>query len=523
MANGGPLGPRLPSRASRVRPMAPWLALLAVVVLAIAAAGYLISLLRSVEAERRQLAERFKGVLDADAEAARVRSEIAAEQHAARTRLEEMVRTADAQRRTAEDAALRAGAELSANVARRDQLAEEIAILDEQAHLFSFGLYTPRFDCSSSAEYATRLEQVRAKQKQLLKDKKAAVADAEWSVNGSKTEGRKQINQTLKLMLRAFNGECDAAVAKVRYNNVQVMEARIEKAFETVNSLAQVQQCRITRDYLQLKLDELHLEHEYEEKVQAEKEEQRRIREQMRDEEIAQRQLEKARLDAEKEELRAADALEKARREVADAVGARQARLQAQIEELERRLAAAHEQKERAISQAQLTRSGHVYVISNVGSFGENVYKVGMTRRLDPLERIRELGDASVPFEFDVHAVIYSDDAPALESVLHRTFTKHRVNRVNERKEFFRVSIEAIAEAVRQHHGAIEFTLAAEAPEYRKTVAILDEELRAGVFATIAGAAPASLPFASPPASEVPDLTTAAAFTVTPANQTLPA
>lgn len=117
--------------------------------------------------------------------------------------------------------------------------------------------------------------------------------------------------------------------------------------------------------------------------------------------------------------------------------------------------------------------SGHVYVISNVGSFGEDVYKIGMTRRLDPMERVRELGDASVPFQFDVHAVIYCEDAPALENALHRTFSQRRVNRVNERKEFFRVEIEEIAEAVRRHHGEIEMTNVAEAVEYRKTLAMV--------------------------------------------------
>ena len=454
--------------------------------------------LRAARAERDRLAARFRTVLDADAEAARVREAARAEQEGSRQRLDAMVSAAEDRKRAAEVDAVRLAAETAEVEQRKRQLEADVAILDEQAHLFDFGLYTPRFDCSSSAEYASRLERIRERQKAMLKAKTAAVGDVEWMVNGSKTEGRKQINQTLKLMLRAFNGECDAAVAKVRYNNVHVMEARIQKAWEAVNALAQVQQCRITRDYLQLKLDELHLEFEYEEKVQAEKEEQRQIREQMREEERAQRELEKARQDAEREEQRAQEALDRARREVADAVGAKQAKLQTQIEELERRLAAAHEQKERAISRAQHTRSGHQYVISNIGSFGEHVYKIGMTRRLDPLDRIRELGDASVPFEFDVHAVIYADDAPALEAALHRSFTKHRVNRVNERKEFFRISIEAIADAVRQHHGTIEVTLAAEAPEYRKTLAVLEQEAHTGVLM------PRSLNAAMLPQASVP-------------------
>jgi hypothetical protein len=123
--------------------------------------------------------------------------------------------------------------------------------------------------------------------------------------------------------------------------------------------------------------------------------------------------------------------------------------------------------------RAQMTRSGHVYIISNIGSFGEHVYKIGMTRRLDPMDRVRELGDASVPFHFDVHAIIFSEDAPRLENALHRKFHDRRVNRVNQRKEFFNVTIEEIAEVVQQQHGEIAITLAAEAVDYRKTLAII--------------------------------------------------
>jgi multidrug efflux pump subunit AcrA (membrane-fusion protein) len=239
--------------------------------------------------------------------------------------------------------------------------------------------------------------------------------------------------------------------------------------------MAGVQNCYIAHDYLNLKLEELFLAHEYQEKLQEEKEEQRRIREQIREEEVALRELEKARLDAEKEEKRYVEALRKATEDAERAVGEKQQKLMWQVEELQRRLAEARTNKERAIAQAQLTRSGHVYVISNVGSFGEQVYKIGMTRRLDPMDRVKELGDASVPFPFDVHAIIYSEDAPALENKLHKLFHQRRVNLVNERKEFFRVSIDEIATAVRVNHGEIDITLAAEAAEYRKTVAMLQE------------------------------------------------
>lgn len=221
------------------------------------------------------------------------------------------------------------------------------------------------------------------------------------------------------------------------------------------------------------------LAYEYEEKIQEEKEEQRRIREQMREEEIAQRELERARAEAEKDEAKYEQLPARARDEAARAEGARQEKMLAQITELQKRLEEAHTNKERAIARAQMTRSGHVYVISNVGAFGEHVFKIGMTRRLDPMDRVRELSDASVPFSFDVHAIIFSEDAPTLESALHRQFTRRRINRVNEKKEFFRVTIHEIAEVVRQQHGDIEFTLAAEAAEYRKTLALIADEQRA--------------------------------------------
>jgi hypothetical protein len=270
------------------------------------------------------------------------------------------------------------------------------------------------------------------------------------------------------------------------YNNIGVMQTRIRKAWEAINGLVTVQSCEIVRPYLELKLDELSLVHEYQEKVQAEKEEQRQIREQMREEEIAIREMEKASQDAEREEKRYADALRKAQEEAERTVGAKHDALMLQIQELHQRLAEAQTKRERAIARAQMTRSGHVYIISNVGSFGENVYKIGMTRRLDPMDRVRELGDASVPFQFDVHAVIYSDDAPGLENLLHRRFHQRRVNLVNERKEFFEAQIGEIADVVRAHDAEIELTLSAEAKEYRNTLALRAERNRLGQTGPIA-------------------------------------
>src|SRR5207247_8299071 len=134
-------------------------------------------------------------------------------------------------------------------------------------------------------------------------------------------------------------------------------------------------------------------------------------------------------------------------------------KLAALVTKLETQLKEAIDRKAKAIARAQLTKSGHVYVLSNVGSFGDGIYKIGLTRRLDPYDRVDELGDASVPFGFDVHAIIYSPDAPALEHALHQEFARRRVNLVNNRKEYFRVSLEEIRAAVETHHGLVSFVL----------------------------------------------------------------
>lgn len=135
--------------------------------------------------------------------------------------------------------------------------------------------------------------------------------------------------------------------------------------------------------------------------------------------------------------------------------------------------------KEDVLYRVQNTRAGYVYIISNIGSFGENVFKIGMTRRLEPLDRVKELGDASVPFTFDVHGMIFSEDAPALENALHKAFTERRLNRVNERKEFFRVDLKEIENVVKKNHNkTVEFTKLAEAEEYRKSVQIEKKSLQ---------------------------------------------
>ena len=203
-----------------------------------------------------------------------------------------------------------------------------------------------------------------------------------------------------------------------------------------------------------------------------EREEQRRIKEQIREEEKARREYEKAMRDAAKEEEAIRKAMEKAQQAIAKSNEEQKAKYEAQLAELQEKLIEAEARNQRALSMAQQTKSGHVYIISNIGSFGENVFKIGMTRRLEPLDRVKELGDASVPFPFDVHAMIYCEDAPKLETELHRFFMQNQVNKVNPRKEFFRIPITEIRKEIDGRNMDVKWTMVAAAAEYKETLAI---------------------------------------------------
>lgn len=213
------------------------------------------------------------------------------------------------------------------------------------------------------------------------------------------------------------------------------------------------------------------LQNDFEQAVRDEftRQEQARIKSQIREEEKLAREIDKQIKDAEREKAAIQAALEKALKETHDEHSA-------EVELLKTRLKEAEEKAQRAISQAQLTRAGYVYVLSNIGSFGEGMYKIGMTRRLEPQDRVRELGDASVPFPFDVHMMVSCDDAPTLENALHRELHKQRVNKVNFRKEFFRVDFDAIRKIVASQHGEVEYHAEPEAFQYRESINMSDED-----------------------------------------------
>jgi DNA repair exonuclease SbcCD ATPase subunit len=277
----------------------------------------------------------------------------------------------------------------------------------------------------------------------------------------------------IRFVVDAFNGKVDAILSRLRNDNYGTLEQEIRDAFKVVNLNGEAfRNARILEPYLLARIEELRWGASVFELKRKEREEQRRIQDQIREEERARREYEKAMQDAAKEEAAIKRALEKAQAEMSHASETEKAKYEQEMAQLQQRLTEAETKNQRAISMAQQTRSGNVYIISNVGSFGDDVLKIGMTRRLEPLDRVKELGDASVPFEFDVHAMIRSDDAPSLERELHGRFEEFRINKVNYRKEFFRIPLHYLREFVAEKNLEATFTMTAEAREFRETQAL---------------------------------------------------
>lgn len=313
-------------------------------------------------------------------------------------------------------------------------------------------------------EAGQQLKLIRTQIREAVKDGRAGTC--EYVEDNRRTTA-------IRFVVDAFNGKADSILTRVKQDNAAKLQQELRDAFALVNHNGQAfRDARIVESYLSLRLEELRWACVLEALRLEEREEQRRIRERIREEEKARREFERAIREAAKEEDALRRAMGKAQAQLAKATDEQRERYEAQLHELTKRLEEAEAKNQRALSMAQQTRRGHVYIISNVGSLGENVYKIGLTRRLDPLDRVRELGDSSVPFDFDVHAMIFSEDSPALESRLHRHFVMAQVNKVNHRKEFFRADLAHIRAEVEALGLAAQWTMAAEARQYRETRAI---------------------------------------------------
>ncbi|AZB07734.1 DUF4041 domain-containing protein [Chryseobacterium sp. G0162] len=318
-------------------------------------------------------------------------------------------------------------------------------------------------------EAGENLKKLRQNNKLMIVSRQAGICDY-------MDESRR--NTAIDFVIDAYNGKADSILSSVKKDNFGTLKQKMDDAFQLVNFNGQAfRNARISEVYHSARVEELKWAVVAQELKWQEQEEQRQIREQIREEERARKEYERAIKEAEKEELTLKRLIEKAESQVARANEEQKLQFQQKLEELQQKLTQAEEKNQRAISMAQQTRTGNVYIISNIGSFGEDVYKIGMTRRLEPLDRVRELGDASVPFEFDVHAMIYCDDAPALEKQLHRKFLKRQLNKINPRKEFFKLNIHEVRSYLESMGISCKWTLSAEAKQYRETLK-LEEEMK---------------------------------------------
>jgi len=285
------------------------------------------------------------------------------------------------------------------------------------------------------SEAGQALQAAREQSRRMVEQKEAATCNYE------EPERRERAD---RFIVDAFNGRVDGILSRVRHDNYGLLEQEIRDAFSLVNlnGLA-FRDTHILPAYLEARLAELKWAVVVNELARKQREEQRYLKERMRDEEKARKEYEEKLRQAAREEELKRKAVEEAERKFVTAAAEQKAHLEQELNKVRQDLA---EATQRTLTIAQQTKKGHVYVISNIGSFGEGVYKIGQTRRPDPQERIDELGDASVPFEFDVHALIESDNAPALEHKLHKQLLATQVNKINPRKEFFRVKLAKIRE-----------------------------------------------------------------------------
>lgn len=313
------------------------------------------------------------------------------------------------------------------------------AELENANNNIELGFYKPTYDFADSLTYKNALDRVIEQEKMFVKNKLAAIITSTVSFNGSDSKGRAMQNKAASALIRAFNGEATGIINKVNANNYNQKSQQLIKSAKTLSSLFLKSDFVVLSDeYVDLKLQELKLAVEFALKKQEEKEKLREEKQREREEKQLQAEVERERKNLNKE-----------RKQFENAINALLAKeqtdeIKSQIEELKSKIALLDEQEHNLDYRLNNAKAGYVYIISNIGSFGKDVYKIGVTRRLEPTDRIDELGSASVPFKFDIHALIFSDDAFKLESDLHSQFEKYRINHVNKRKEYFNVPLEKI-------------------------------------------------------------------------------
>lgn len=352
--------------------------------------------------------------------------------------------------------------------AEHRELMDRVVAMRDTAILQEVGVYDYQHPMENSDEYRDRLKAIRDEIKASARDGRAVTATTStWRVNDSEAKGRKMIKDTSKLLLRAYNNEADMLADKMRPFRLDASVSRLEKSRNAINRLgAQPMEIAISGSYHALRVTELELVADFLQKKEEEKEAAKAERARLREEARARKELENEKKRLEKERNHYLGVLHRLQQDGESASKA------AEVTELKDRLEELDVSMESVEQRVANVRAGHVYVISNVGSLGERMVKIGMTRRLDPMDRVKELGDASVPFGYDLHAMIFSEDAVDLEKRLHDRFAAQRVNLVNLRREFFYATPQEVHDALNSEDGlavVTEFTDTPEAAEWHES------------------------------------------------------
>lgn len=343
----------------------------------------------------------------------------------------------------------------------RTAVAADIIDLRGAVHLQEYGLYDNEHPAESSVSLSTELESLRAQIKQAVRDSRATTAIAGFTFNNSKAKGDKFVRDMSKLMLRSYNAEAENCLKSVRAGNLDTAQKRLSTTVDQVEKLGTMIELHITPEYHRLRLRELELASRHLQALEVEKELERERRQELREQKQAEQELAREKERLEKERAHYANVLATL---IANGDQEGAERIRAQLADVEEAI-------QNVDYRTANIKAGYVYVISNIGAFGPDVVKIGMTRRLEPMDRVNELGDASVPFRFDVHALFFADNALSIEAMLHQHFAARRLNRVNLRREYFRATPAEVLEVLTTHRvEVLEYTVEPAAAEYRSSI-----------------------------------------------------
>lgn len=354
---------------------------------------------------------------------------------------------------------------------RFNELSKQVELYSEELEFIDVGLYNPKYKFTTSTYFKEKLNICRNEQKLMIKEEKAVQQPQSFDLNGDPAKGIQFLRRISKQMIFCFNSETREIIDKVKFSNFDKSKEKILKAANRINKFNSDLFMSLSQKFIDLKIDELTLAYEYALKIEEEKEILKAEKKKEKEEKELQKEIKAKRKLIDKDIQHYENIIHELRKKLEAAQEEDKYEIERELVDIQNKQAEKENEKNELDYREANATAGYVYIISNIGSFGKDVIKIGVTRRLDPLDRINELSGASVPFKFDIHALIFSDDAFKLEKELHHFFSEYRVNKINLRKEFFRIPIETVEEKLSEYKNlTFNFHKEAEAIEYKQTL-----------------------------------------------------